>query len=98
MRASRNLGALLIGLLTAGSIVLPTAPTSGALAVAAPERSQTRVQFEHWPQEQGKQLSKVVGRFADRGEYAVFDADNTIWRYDLEESLLPFLEMKGVLT
>jgi hypothetical protein len=30
--------------------------------------------------------------------FAVFDADNTIWRYDIEESSLPYLENKGVIT
>ncbi len=54
--------------------------------------------LHHWPAEQGKQLSKVLAKFGHQGEYAVYDADNTIWSGDLEESLLPYLEMKGVLT
>lgn len=35
---------------------------------------------------------------AQPGDYAVFDADNTIWEHDLEEALLPFLEARGVLS
>lgn len=31
-------------------------------------------------------------------DYAVFDMDNTSYRFDLEESLIPWLDNKGVLT
>lgn len=40
----------------------------------------------------------MIARNAHRGRYAVFDMDNTSYRFDLEESLLPFLEAKGVLS
>nr|WP_202538498.1 haloacid dehalogenase-like hydrolase [Streptomyces sp. SID8379] len=43
-------------------------------------------------------LARVVAAHEDQGAYATFDADNTTYRGDLEESLLPFLEMRGVLT
>ncbi len=39
----------------------------------------------------------MIAAHANRGDYAVFDADNTTYRYDLEESLLPYLENRGVL-
>ena len=51
-----------------------------------------------WPQQPGKAVGGSIAAFAGKGEYAVFDADNTIWRNDLEEALLPYLEMRGVLT
>ncbi len=37
-------------------------------------------------------------RQRQQGNYAVFDMDNTSYRYDLEESLLPFMENKGLIT
>ncbi|KAH5152315.1 hypothetical protein HBH69_141880 [Parastagonospora nodorum] len=40
----------------------------------------------------------MITRNANQSNYAVFDMDNTSYRYDLEESLLPFLENRGVLT
>ncbi|MEU3838857.1 haloacid dehalogenase-like hydrolase [Streptomyces sp. NPDC028635] len=52
----------------------------------------------NWPAAQGRRLERLIAEFAGRGAYAVFDADNTIWRHDLEEALLPYLEMKGELT
>ncbi|MBI3899346.1 MAG: haloacid dehalogenase-like hydrolase [Gammaproteobacteria bacterium] len=52
----------------------------------------------HWPTEAASKLKDMVSKHRFKGDYAVFDADNTTYRYDLEESLLPFLEMKGVLT
>lgn len=33
---------------------------------------------------------------ANQGAYAVFDMDNTSYQFDIEESLLPYLEMKGL--
>ena len=31
-------------------------------------------------------LERLIDKNARQGEYAVFDADNTIWRYDLESA------------
>lgn len=58
------------------------------------------VKLEHWPKEKAEILGKFINEFANATpkQYVVYDADNTIWRYDLEESLLPYLEMKGILT
>lgn len=56
------------------------------------------VTFKHWPPEAAAQLSAMIQANANKGAYAVFDADNTTYQNDLEESLLPYLEMKGVLT
>ncbi len=56
------------------------------------------VELKHWPEKEAKILEKFIEQHANKGEYAVFDADNTIWYRDLEESLLPYLENKGLLT
>ena len=55
-------------------------------------------ELSHWPEPAAKQLQAMVKANANQGNYAVFDMDNTSYRYDLEESLLPFMEMQGVLT
>ncbi|WP_080899344.1 phosphorylcholine phosphatase [Pseudomonas amygdali] len=55
-------------------------------------------ELSHWPAPAARQLDVLIGANAHSGAYAVFDMDNTTYRYDLEEALLPFLEMKGVLT
>lgn len=54
--------------------------------------------LKHWPAEQAKALEAMIAANANKGNYAVFDMDNTSYRYDLEESLLPFLENKGLIT
>ncbi|RXS70918.1 haloacid dehalogenase-like hydrolase [Streptomyces sioyaensis] len=53
--------------------------------------------LKHWPAPVAEKLGKVIEEHAHQGAYAVFDADNTTYRYDLEESLLPYLEMTGKL-
>lgn len=40
----------------------------------------------------------MIVKNANQSNYAVFDMDNTSYRYDLEESLIPFLENRGILT
>ncbi|WP_323121495.1 HAD family hydrolase [Burkholderia alba] len=52
----------------------------------------------HWPPDSAKALDAMIAAHAQQGDYAVFDADNTTYRYDLEEALLPYLENRGVLT
>ncbi|MBT2405001.1 MULTISPECIES: haloacid dehalogenase-like hydrolase [unclassified Streptomyces] len=61
-------------------------------------QNSRKAELKSWPDGQGRRLEKLIADSAGRGAYAVFDADNTIWRYDLEEALLPYLEMKGVLS
>ena len=56
------------------------------------------VELTHWPEKEAAQLEAFIQKHANKGEYAVFDADNTIWYRDLEESLLPYLENKGLVT
>lgn len=55
-------------------------------------------ELKHWPAEQAKALDAMIAANANKGNYAVFDMDNTSYRYDLEESLLPFMENKGLIT
>jgi phosphoserine phosphatase len=66
-----------------------------ALTVAS---SAFATELKHWPPEAARQLETMIAANANKGNYAVFDMDNTSYRFDLEESLLPFLENKGVLT
>ncbi|KAK9774551.1 putative Phosphorylcholine phosphatase [Seiridium cardinale] len=56
------------------------------------------VLLRHWPPAAAAALSAMITQNAHQGNYAVFDMDNTSWRYDLEESLIPYLESLGVLT
>ncbi|MGW1376902.1 haloacid dehalogenase-like hydrolase [Streptomyces sp. NPDC002446] len=73
-------------------------PGSGEAEAAGPSSQVASAELKHWPKPVAKQLGKVIADHDHKGAYAVFDADNTTYRNDLEEALLPFLEMKGVLT
>lgn len=55
-------------------------------------------ELKHWPAPAAEQLNKMIAANANKGNFAVFDMDNTSYRYDLEESLLPYLENKGLIT
>ncbi|WP_425826798.1 haloacid dehalogenase-like hydrolase [Streptomyces fractus] len=88
---------------TAAALATATAATTATPAAAADEDDsatarEVAARLTHWPAAVAHTLGKVIARHAHRGEFAVFDADNTTYRHDLEESLLPFLEQKGVLT
>jgi hypothetical protein len=52
----------------------------------------------HWPPEAAAQIEALVVRHAFTDAYAVFDADNTSYHHDLLGALLPFMEMRGLLT
>ncbi|GMK58948.1 hypothetical protein CspeluHIS016_0603900 [Cutaneotrichosporon spelunceum] len=54
--------------------------------------------LEHWPKAAAKALDSMIASKANSSNYAIFDWDNTSDRYDLEESLMPYLESIGVLT
>lgn len=86
----------------AGGALWPSADANAAdaRAGAAPGKSARAAAtgLTHWPKPVAAKLGRVIAANEDKGAYAVFDADNTTYRHDLEESLLPFLEMKGVLT
>ncbi|MDR1922008.1 MAG: haloacid dehalogenase-like hydrolase [Candidatus Adiutrix sp.] len=55
-------------------------------------------ELTHWPADAKTKLNAMIKANANKGNYAVFDMDQTSYQYDLTESLLPFLEMKGALT
>ncbi|KAH8684025.1 hypothetical protein BGZ61DRAFT_519647 [Ilyonectria robusta] len=65
---------------------------------ALPKSKLAGPELKHWPKSAAKSLNTMIARNAHKGRYAVFDMDNTSYQYDVEESLLPFLENKGVLT
>ncbi|MFP3516319.1 haloacid dehalogenase-like hydrolase [Pseudomonas sp. SIMBA_077] len=55
-------------------------------------------ELEHWPADQAKQLNAMITANANKGNFAVFDMDNTSYRNDLEEALLPYMENLGLIT
>lgn len=59
--------------------------------------SASETRLTHWPPAAAEQLNRLIAAHAHRGAFAVFDADNTSYQHDLEESLLPFLEARGIL-
>lgn len=85
------------GALTA-AVLAGTALWPSTDATAADASAKTAAELPHWPKPVATKLGKIIAKNDHKGAYAVFDADNTTYRNDLEESLLPFLEMKGVLT
>lgn len=66
------------------------------LCIAAVSAAATELQ--HWPADAKTKLNTLIKTHANTGAYAVFDWDQTSARWDLEESLLPYMEMKGLLT
>ncbi|KAL8388928.1 hypothetical protein RB595_009029 [Gaeumannomyces hyphopodioides] len=63
-----------------------------------PSAPTTTATLQHWPSAAASALDAMIRRHAYSGAYAVFDMDNTAYRFDVEESLLPYLESRGVLT
>ena len=69
-----------------------------APSYALPVRRQSTTNLKSWPAGAAEALDKMIAANANKGNYACFDMDNTSYRYDLTESLLPFLENRGILT
>jgi phosphoserine phosphatase len=65
----------------------------GAISVSTANATE----LSAWPAEQAKVLNQLIAERANKGDFAVFDMDNTTYKNDLEESLLPYLENKGLL-
>lgn len=82
------------------SLALKTAVAAMAVLVAAAPQQKCTAgpALKHWPPAAARSLNAMIARNAHNGSYAVFDMDNTSYQFDLEESLLPYLENKGVLT
>ncbi|KAL6711543.1 hypothetical protein ACN47E_004477 [Coniothyrium glycines] len=78
--------------LTAIWLVLAGTPTT-----AVPSYGTSTAQLPSWPAKAAATLNAMIAKNANQSNYAVFDMDNTSYRYDLEESLLPFLENRGIL-
>ncbi|MFF9811860.1 haloacid dehalogenase-like hydrolase [Streptomyces sp. NPDC014006] len=81
-----------------GAVTAVPVPARASDGPAPGHRGGGRARLTHWPAEQARRLERLIAEHAGRDAYAVFDADNTIWRHDLEEALLPYLEMKGALS
>ncbi|MGH8379809.1 haloacid dehalogenase-like hydrolase [Pseudomonas sp.] len=78
---------------------MTSAPKALAAGLALLLTGQTWAsELKHWPADAAKQLDTMIAANANKGNYAVFDMDNTSYRFDLEESLLPFMENKGLLS
>ncbi|QDQ11167.1 HAD family hydrolase [Streptomyces spectabilis] len=95
-RAAFGLAGAVAAAVFAGGALWPGAGTADASRTGAEGR--TAAGLKHWPKPVAAELGEVIAANEHKGAYAVFDADNTTYRNDLEEALLPFLEMKGVLT
>ncbi len=81
------------------TIIRPLARALFGIGLAcAASISMAQTTLKHWPADVAAQLDATIQKHANKGEFAVFDMDNTTYRYDLEESLLPFMEAKGLLT
>ncbi|KAH6876593.1 phosphorylcholine phosphatase [Thelonectria olida] len=72
--------------------------TSFDLSNGAITKKLNGPELKHWPTKAAKALNQMIARNANNGRYACFDMDNTSYQFDLEESLIPFLDNKGVLT
>lgn len=62
------------------------------------DNAPASARLPYWPPEAAAQIDALVARQAFKGAYAVFDADNTSYHHDLLGALLPFMEMRGLLT
>ncbi|MCK7622422.1 haloacid dehalogenase-like hydrolase [Streptomyces sp. RS10V-4] len=92
-----GMAGVLAAAVLAGSALWPGTGEARA-AGTAPRAAAAAAELKHWPAPVAEQLGTVLADHDHQGGYAVFDADNTTYRNDLEEALLPFLENKGVLT
>lgn len=84
--------------MTGAKTLLAAVLMAGAVFAATPKPAVAADELAHWPAPAAATLKALAAANANKGAYAVFDMDNTLYRYDLEESLLPYMEMKGLLT
>ena len=77
--------------------LLALAATTSAAAVQTNDVSSS-IPLEHWPADAATQIRAMITKNANQSNYAVFDMDNTSYQFDLEESLLPYLENQGIIT
>ncbi|KAF2212765.1 hypothetical protein CERZMDRAFT_41143 [Cercospora zeae-maydis SCOH1-5] len=74
------------------------AAATTALSITPEISNPIDIPLKHWPEPQASQLRKMIAGNANSSNYACFDMDNTSYQFDLEESLLAFLEHRGILT
>lgn len=78
-----------------------TRQVAAALCLACAAQSVsagTQGPLQHWPESAAQRLNSLIAKNANQSNYAVFDLDNTSWRWDVEESSLPYLENLGIIT
>ena len=51
--------------------------------------------LKHWPADQAKQLEAMIAANANKGNFAVFDMDNTSYRNDLEKRCCPLWKTRA---
>ncbi|KPX93875.1 Uncharacterized protein ALO64_02366 [Pseudomonas meliae] len=71
---------------------------AAAVCFGLASQATAATELKHWPEPAAKALDAMIAANANKGNYAVFDMDNTSYRFDLEESLLPYMENKGLIT
>jgi phosphorylcholine phosphatase len=53
--------------------------------------------LSEWPPKEQKTLQTMIETHKDSGAFAVFDADNTIWKNDITEALLAYYDTNNLL-
>ena len=55
--------------------------------------------MNHWSMSHQQQIQSAIETAFEQSDspFAVFDADNTIWKHDIEEALLAWLEYRGLV-
>lgn len=85
-------------LITTSIAALSLALTTTAIPTKSSRSQNGKGALQHWPASAASALNKMILQNANASNYVVFDADNTSWRYDIEESSMPYLENKGILS
>ncbi len=81
----------------ASASVRAASPATGSPSTPASAGGGTATRGSQGSTAWGPAVDKVIGA-SRSGDYAVFDADNTLWQNDLTEALLPWMEQKGEIT
>ena len=68
------------------------------LPVIHPQHWRANV-MNHWSMFHQQQIQLAIETAFEQSDspFAVFDADNTIWKHDIEEALLAWLEYRGLV-
>ncbi|MDI9407773.1 MAG: haloacid dehalogenase-like hydrolase [Candidatus Pacebacteria bacterium] len=71
--------------------------TVASLAILGSTVVRAETELKNWPPEAAAKLNEMIKKNANKGEYAVFDMDQTSYQWDVEESLILYMEQKGAL-